>query len=42
MPTKELLEIIDELAEEDMLAEEAEIYEVMQRIAEHSVFRDEI
>ena len=42
MSTRELIEIIDELAEEDVLADDVAISEAMQRIAEYSTFHHEI
>lgn len=42
MSTRELIEFVNELAEEDVLAEEEEISEALQRIAEYSVFHNEI
>lgn len=42
MSTRELIEIIDELAEEDVHAEEVEISETIQRITEYGVFHHEI
>ena len=42
MSTEELIEIVNEWAEGDVRAEETEISSAMQRIAEHSIFCNEI